>query len=221
MTNGTIQPIIDPRTGVQFPGNIIPAAGTPGCGVQFSCLDPLGQRMLGLVTTANGITNPAVGQEWTSNAMYDLTPVHGRTNHVLRLDAVLSEKTRMNFRVLKDRDDDWQQNFFMHGTGFVNQNTPGLLLSGSMTRVVKPTVVNEMSFGYTHNRWGFKAGDDFDYQSLYRSTLGVDPPRFEPFGPANESAGACGLWRLAAGRVAVCRHGSRRPAAIARIWRAT
>ena len=51
-----------------------------------------------------------------------------------------------------------------------------------MTRVVRPTVVNEMNFGYTHNRWGFKAADDFDYQSLYRSTLGIDPPRFEPFG---------------------------------------
>ena len=38
-------------------------------------------------------------------------------------------------------------------------------------------MVNEMSFGYTHNRWGFKAADDFDYSSLYRSTLGVDPPQ--------------------------------------------
>ena len=33
ITNGTIQPIIDPLTGQQFPGNRIPAAGTPGCGV--------------------------------------------------------------------------------------------------------------------------------------------------------------------------------------------
>jgi Carboxypeptidase regulatory-like domain/TonB-dependent Receptor Plug Domain len=186
VTNGSIQPIIDPRTGVQFPSNIIPAAGTPGCGVQFSCINPLGQRMLHLLPDANGITNPAVGQEWTSNSMYDLAPVHGRTNHVLRLDAVLSDKTRFNFRALKDRDDDWLQNFFYAGTGFVNQNTPGLLLSGTMTRVVKPTIVNEMSFGYTHNRWGFKADDDFDYQSLYRSNLGVDPPRFEPFDAFND-----------------------------------
>src|SRR4029453_16770139 len=79
-------------------------------------------------------------------------------------------------------DDDWQQNFFQPGSGFVNQNTPGLLISSTMTRVVKPTIVNEMNFGYTHNRWGFTAGNDFDYQSLYRTTLGVDPPRFEQFG---------------------------------------
>ena len=172
ITNGTIQPIIDPTTGAAFPGNVVPA----------NRINPLGQRMLNQLTTANGIGNPQAGQEWTSNSTYDLTPVHGRTNHVIRVDAVLSEKTRFNVKALKDRDDDWQQNFFQPGTGFVNQNTPGLLLAATMTRVVRPTIVNEMNFGYTHNRWGFKAADDFDYQSLYRSTLGIDPPRFEPFG---------------------------------------
>jgi Carboxypeptidase regulatory-like domain len=173
ITNGTIQPIIDPNTGNAFQGNVIPA----------NRINALGQRMLNQLTTANGIGNPQAGQEWTSNSTYDLTPVHGRTNHVIRVDAVLSEKTRFNVKALKDRDDDWQQNFFQPGTGFVNQNTPGLLLAATMTRVVRPTIVNEMNVGYTHNRWGFKAADDFDYQSLYRSTLGIDPPRFEPFGP--------------------------------------
>jgi Carboxypeptidase regulatory-like domain/TonB-dependent Receptor Plug Domain len=172
ITNGTIQPIIDPTTGQQFPGNVIPAER----------ISSLGQRMLNQLPTANGITNPTVGQEWTSNSMYDLTPIHGRTNHVLRLDAVLSDKTRFNFRALKDRDDDWSWNRITPGTGFVNQNTPGLLLSTTMTKVLRPTIVNETSFGYTHNRWGFKAADDFDYKTLYRSTLGIDPPRFEPFG---------------------------------------
>jgi hypothetical protein len=146
----------------------------------------LGQKMLRLLPQANGITNPAVGQEWTSNSMYDLTPVHGRTNHVLRVDGVLSDKTRFNVKVIKDRDDDWSWNRITPGTGFVNQNTPGLLMSTTMTKVLKPTIVNETNFGYTHNRWGFKADDDFDYTSLYRSTLGIDPPRFEPFGDFND-----------------------------------
>jgi hypothetical protein len=181
ITNGTIQPIIDPLTGAQFPGNRIPAAGTPGCGVQFSCIDPLGQRMLRILPEANGILNPQVGQEWTSNSAWDLTPVHGRTNNVLRMDAVFTEKTRMAFRFVKDRDDDWSWNRITPGTGFVNQNTPGLLLASTVTQVLRPTVVNEIGFGYTHNRWGFTAADDFDYRSLYRSTLNVDPPRFEPF----------------------------------------
>jgi hypothetical protein len=181
ITAGTIQPIIDPITGQQFSGNRIPAAGTPGCGVQFSCIDPLGQRMLRLLPEANGIRNPQVGQEWTSNSAWDLTPVHGRTNNVLRMDTVFTDKTRMAFRFVKDRDDDWSWNRITPGTGFVNQNTPGILLSSTVTQVLKPTVVNEIGFGYTHNRWGFTAADDFDYTSLYRSTLNVDPPRFEPF----------------------------------------
>ena len=181
VTNGSIQQIIDPLTGAQFPGNKIPAAGTPGCGVQFSCIDPLGQRMLRILPEANGILNPQAGQEWTSNSAWDLTPVHGRTNHVLRVDTVLSEKTRFAIRAIKDRDDDWSWNRLTPGTGFVNQNTPGLLLATTITKVLRPTMVNEMGFGYTHNRWGFTAADDFDYKSLYRSTLNVDPPRFEPF----------------------------------------
>ena len=176
ITNGTIQPILDPTNIVNgvaqpFSGNIIPA----------DRINSLGQRMLNLLPTANGITNPTVGQEWTSNSAYDLTPVHGRTNHVFRMDGVLTDKTRMAIRMIKDRDDDWSWNRITPGTGFVNQNTPGLLVSGTLTQVLRPTVVNEMNFGYTHNRWGFKAADDFDYRSLYRSTLGVDPPRFEPF----------------------------------------
>jgi hypothetical protein len=183
MTNGNPQPIRDPLTNQLFPGNRIPAAGSsPDCGVRFSCIDPLGQKMLRLLPEANGILDPRPGQEWTSNSTYDLTPVHGRTNHVMRLDAVLTEKTRMAVRVVKDRDDDWSWNRITPGTGFVNQNTPGLLASSTLTQVLKPTVVNEMKFGYTHNRWGFKAADDFDYTTLYRSTLGIDPPRFEPFG---------------------------------------
>ena len=172
VTAGTIQPIIDPTTGVQFPGNIIPA----------NRINPLGQRMLRLLPQANGIGDPRVGQEWTSNSTYDLTPVHGRTNHVLRVDGVLTDKTRFNVKVVKDRDDDWSWNRITPGTGFVNQNTPGLLLSTTVTKVLKPTMVNETNFGYTHNRWGHRAADDFDYTSLYRSTLGIDPPRFEPFG---------------------------------------
>ena len=70
-------------------------------------------------------SNPAVGQQWTSNSAYDLTPVHGRTNNVVRLDTVFTDKTRMAIRFVKDRDDDWSWNRLTPGTGFVNQNTPG------------------------------------------------------------------------------------------------
>ena len=72
-------------------------------------------------------------------------------------------------RFVKDRDDDWSWNRLTPGTGFVNQNTPGLLIATTVSQVLQADVVNEIGFGYTHNRWGFTAADDFDYTSLYRS----------------------------------------------------
>src|SRR5205807_7134344 len=105
ITSGAIQPIIDPLTGLQFAGNVIPA----------NRISPLGQKMLALLPTANGILNPQVGQEWTSNSTYDLTPQHSRTNHVFRVDQVWSDKTRWSARLIKDRDDNWQWNAFTPG----------------------------------------------------------------------------------------------------------
>src|SRR5262245_1033102 len=80
ITNGTIQPIIDPLTGLPFPGNVIPA----------NRISLLGQKMLNLLPTANGVLNTQSGQEWTSNSAYDLTPLHNRMNYVFRVDQVWS-----------------------------------------------------------------------------------------------------------------------------------
>ena len=178
VTNGSIQPIIDPRTGVQFPGNIIPP----------DRISALGQRMLNLLPLPNGVLNLQPGQEWTSNSAFDTTPEHGRTNNVIRIDQLYTSKTRQSFKILKDRDDTWSYNNFTPGTGHVNNNTPGILVSSTLTQVLRPTIVNEMNFGYTHNRWGFRAGpenrvgSDFDYTKLYAANLGINPPRLLPFG---------------------------------------
>jgi hypothetical protein len=188
ITNGTIQPIIDPLTGKQFANNIIPAAGTPGCGVQFSCVNPLGQKMLNLLPLPNNILNLQPGQEWTQNSAFDRTPEHGRTSSVVRIDQVFTEKTRVAFKLAKDRDDTWSYNNFTPGTGHVNNNTPGILASSTVTQVLRSNIVNEMNFGYTHNRWGFTAGPEdkigsgFDYTSLYASALGINAPRLQPLG---------------------------------------
>ena len=86
ITNGSIQPIIDPLTGQQFPGNKIPAANSsPDCGVKFSCMSPLGQRLLNLLPEPNGVTNQQAGQQWTSNDARDVTPLHVRKNTVIRI----------------------------------------------------------------------------------------------------------------------------------------
>jgi outer membrane receptor protein involved in Fe transport len=177
ITNGTIQPIIDPTTGAQFSGNVIPDFRQ----------HPAGKAMLNLLELPNGILNPQSGQEWTSNSAYDQTPLHSRTNHVVRIDGVLTQNVRASFKFIKDREDNWSPNAFSPGVGFVNNAVPGSLYSGSISQVLNPRIVNEMNFGYTKNSWGFVAGnklgavDGFDYTRLYRSNAGIDPPRLEPF----------------------------------------
>ena len=112
ITNGTIQPIIDP--GQQFPGNIIPA----------NRINALGQKMLRLLPQANGIPILRSARSGPRTRCHDLTPIHGHESRSAR-GWVLSDKTRFNVKVIKDRDDDWSWNRITPGTGFVNQNTPG------------------------------------------------------------------------------------------------
>src|SRR5439155_420766 len=106
-------------------------------------------------------------------------------------DARPTTTTRANLPTALERAGDFSQTRITNGTiqpiidprtGFVDNNVPGLVLSSSVTQVLKPTIVNEMTFGYGHNRYGFKAADDFDYRSLYASNLGINAPRIVPFG---------------------------------------
>jgi hypothetical protein len=70
------RPIFDPITGLQFPGNIIPAAGGVGCGVTRSCLSPQALAVLSLIPTptlpgtVNNLT--ASGSELFNNDSFDV-----------------------------------------------------------------------------------------------------------------------------------------------------
>ena len=191
ITNGSIQPIIDPLTGQQFPNNRIPAANSsPDCGVKFSCASPLGQRLLNLMPQPNGITNQQAGQEWTSNDARDVTPLHVRKNTVIRVDTQLSSAQRFSVRALFDRDDSTTFNRVAPGIGSVNNMFPGNLLTGTYTQVLKSTLVNEVIAGVSQNHWGFRVGTGdlnfSDYTDFYRSSVGIDPPRLAPYGPAGD-----------------------------------
>ena len=176
-TNGAIQPIIDPRTGRPFPGNIIPQ----------DRIHPMGRNMLNLLPLPNGILNQQSGQQWTSNDAQDTTPIHKRQNFVMRLDAVLSNATRFSFRTLLDRDDSITFNRVAPGIGSHNNVFPGTLISGSMTQILSSSMVNELTAGFSHNHYGFRVGTGKlnmdDYTSYYRQNFPFDPPRLEPFGP--------------------------------------
>ncbi|MBI4476620.1 MAG: TonB-dependent receptor [Acidobacteria bacterium] len=176
--NGTLQVIIDPLTGQPFPGNIIPPER----------IHPLGRAMLNLLPVPNGILNRARNQEWTSNDAQDVTPIHKRKNFVTRIDTVWSPKLRFSVRALFDRDDSITFNRVAPGIGSVNNMFPGDLVTGAVTQVLKDSMVNEITVGYSHNHWGFRVGtgklNPSDYTDMYRQNMGLDPPRLEPYGPS-------------------------------------
>ena len=190
VTNGTIQPIIDPLTGRQFPGNVIPTANTPGCGVQFSCISTLGRQMLNLLPQPNEVINQQAGQQFTSNDARDVTPLHVRKNTVVRIDTQLGPSQRFSIRGLFDRDDSTSFNRVAPGVGSVNNFFPGNLVTGTYTAVLRSTLVNEAVVGVSKNNYGFRVGTGSltfnDYTDFYRSSLGVDPPRIEPYGASGD-----------------------------------
>ncbi len=113
-------------------------------------------------------------------------PIHQRKDIVTRVDTVLSQKTRFSVRGLFDRDDNTSPNAVMPGVGTSDNVFPGNLITGTVTPVLRPTVVNEITVGDSWNHWGFKAKPGpivaSDYTQWYRSSVGIDPPRLAPFG---------------------------------------
>ncbi len=48
---------------------------------------------------------------------------------------------------------------------------PGDLVTGSMTKVINPTIVNEVTVGYSHNHYGFRDGKGEVNQETYTQVL--------------------------------------------------
>jgi hypothetical protein len=189
---GTLQIIMNPDTGLPFPGNRIPlsCAGIAGC--VNGRMHPMGLKMLNLLPLPNEIHDPTNNQYNASNSAYESLPFHSRTNNTVRLDLVLNDHVRGSFRFVKDREDNINNNRFAPGLGVTNNAVPGRILTASSTQVLRSSIVNEVTVGYARNSYGFrpaKGKDAYDPRDWYRSTLGVDPPRLEPFGPYRDPPG--------------------------------
>jgi hypothetical protein len=152
----------------------------------------VGAAMLNLLPLPNNKYNPAANQFNTANDMRDTLPLHTRKNYVLRMDAVLSNKVRFSVRSLIDRDDSTTYNAIAPGLGSSDNTYNGDMYAGSVTWVVKPTVVNELTTGYTADWWGFRAKpgkiEASDYTPWFRGAQNPfvnatlpDPPRLAPY----------------------------------------
>jgi hypothetical protein len=175
----TLQPIIDPLTGVQFEGNVIPQ----------NRINPIGQNIINLLNLPNGVRDRTTNAYHNSNDGRDTTPLHTRRNFVSRGDIVWSQNSRFSFRALFDRDDSITYNVVQPGEGTSNNVFPGDLVTGSMTRVISPSIVNELVVGYSHNHYGFRDGkgsvDQETYTQYFRDRYSWSNglPRIEDFDP--------------------------------------
>jgi hypothetical protein len=170
---GTIQPILDYTTGRAFPGNIIPPER----------ISPIGQKMLNMLLQPNGYVPPGANQQYNANFISNETPEHNRIDYVFRGDVALSENWRFNGRVLADQENNIRVNEFGPGVGKANNTVPAWQLSGMVTTVISPTLVNEMNIGFAINHYNQRGyPNDYDYQQWYCERVGVCPPRIAPYG---------------------------------------
>jgi hypothetical protein len=170
-TNGSLLVIRDPLTGQPFPGNIIPQ----------DRLNPTGRAILDLMPQPNGYTDPRQGQQFTANFQSQNSPKHFRRDDVVRVDANLTDRTSMYVKYIRDREDTVSYDAVAPGVGSLLNFVPGWIVTGHVTQVLGGSTVNEITLGYGHNNFGNRRPDGEDHSQYFRSAVGVNPPRLEPF----------------------------------------
>jgi hypothetical protein len=171
--------INDPLTGQPFDGNVIPQHR----------INPLGQNIINLLNLPNELRDRTPNAYNNSNDATDTTPLHTRTNLVSRGDIVWSQNTRFSMRALFDRDNSITYNVVQPRESSSNNVFPGDLVTGSMTKVISPSLVNELVLGYSHNHYGFREGKGKVNQETYlqyyrdRYDWSAGLPRIEDFDP--------------------------------------
>jgi len=175
---GTVQPIIDYKTGLPFPGNIIPA----------DRINPIGQKFINLMLLPNGYVPPGgPTKAYDANFVQDLTPLHNRVDYVFRSDVVLTKNLRFSGKLLADHEDNITTSAFGPGFGRANNFVPGWLVGGTVTYVVNPTTVNEVNGGFTINHYGYRGyPNGFDYTQYYCANVGVCAPRITPYAEVDQ-----------------------------------
>ena len=174
----------DPLTGKPFPGGIIPAAGSPGCGLTVSCINPTGQAILNYFPAA--FTGSALAGLGTTNNLYNYQfqdiISDPKLEKGLRLDFNPSEKNNFTATLRSSVMDQkgWAniiggpaganfQNFYGH---YRFTERGGVL---SYRRVFSPNVVNELSAGYASTTETGKKLTPTAWDHITRSKVGLEP----------------------------------------------
>ncbi len=159
---GNLIQIIDPITRQPFSGNQIPQA-------RWSAL---GQKILNFFPTPN-YTNPLGA--YRGNYLSQYSGNYDRRSDMFRIDANITPTTTAYFRFNNDYDHQNQpwgnwvtsMNWLMTDVSF---DQPGWGYTAHLTKVFSPTLVNDFSFGYSHNHLLAVPSDPSKWQ---RAQLGI------------------------------------------------
>lgn len=170
----------DPLTGLPFPGGIIPAAGSPGCGVSFSCINPVGQAILNYFPSP---VNPSLlpsNANNTYNYLYQDITTDPKVQEGLRFDFNPTDKNSFTLTLRRSVMDQRSWNQVIAGAVTNFQKYQGHYRFGErggqfgFRRIISPNIVNEFSSAYgstseTSNKLSPTAWD-----SITRSKNGLD-----------------------------------------------
>ncbi len=163
--SGALIKVIDPGTGAQFAGNMIPA----------SRFDTVGSKILGLIPLPNYAPPPGNVNYLQDNFQDSGVAPHPRRNDVLRGDVYLSSKLNGYFRWIHDYDDTQQIPFFnfpWKSCCLVDHPNPGHGYAASVTATLSPSLINDFTFGKSYNTW---AWTPLDPAAIARTQVGNLP----------------------------------------------
>lgn len=167
-TSGNLIPVIDPTTGMQFPGNIVPSN-------RFSSA---GQALLNYFPKPN-----AAGPSYTYNEVLQSTTSSPYRFEVLRLDFNITPKDLVYVRGNHNRNTTSSAQNGFGDSGWphfqLTSNSPADGLVSSWIHTFNTTLVNEATVGVSH----FKQFQQVSAAAIAandRQTVGVDIPQFYP-----------------------------------------
>jgi len=166
-STGVLIPIIDPTTGVQFPGNVIPK----------DRVTPLGQAMLNLLPLPNGYVNPAPGQQYSANYIFQGNGFRRRSDLIARIDANITKKLTAFFRFGLDRDDSGSISTVSAGIGANVNFVPQSSEAAHATYTISPTMISESGFTHGTQRYGWRHPEG---STPYYRTSAFNPPTLFP-----------------------------------------
>jgi len=156
--SGAFIVIKDPTTQSPFPGNKIPA----------SQINPVGQAILNFMPTPNYAPSPGSPDYLNYNFTDNGSAPRPISDTVARGDVYVTSKLSGYFRIVSNTDTNealyqgvqWSKSTTQSGVPMTQKHTnPGSGQAASATYVFTPAMVNQFTFGHSHNNWTYVIDD--------------------------------------------------------------